>query len=482
MENNNENINNLTANGNDGKEILTFSLEDSIEASILHDSEGNIIDVNKKACKITGFSKEELIQQNLYEISQNYQENQILEDLKSHNSFPEFITTIITDENIKIVKESCLINIKGQKCILSVIHDITNLINVQRLLIEKELKYRALFDLNSDYSCFFDPEGKIIDANQAVLNDFNFNLEDIQGLTLSNLGLFHPEDESSQIIKKWIKDKKAISPLNNGKPLISRFLDRNGKTIWCQTYLMPVIIEGNLIGYQGISSDISEIKKAKIKLKKSLMEKELLLREIHHRVKNNMQIMSSLINMETQYIKDEKTLSTLKDSQNRIRSMSMVHEKLYQSQDLTRINVKDYIHSFLNDLFYSYNIPSSLIQLIVDVDDVNLNIETAMPCGLILCELVTNSLKYAFPDGRKGQVKVSFKLNDDRIHMTISDNGIGLPDRDYLKRDTLGLQLVKSLTGQLDGKLELDLLEGTEFRIIFKEAPYPTRIQKTVHS
>jgi two-component sensor histidine kinase len=211
------------------------------------------------------------------------------------------------------------------------------------------------------------------------------------------------------------------------------------------------------------------------KLKNSLAEKETLLREIHHRVKNNMQIISSLLSMETQYVKEEETVNVLKESQNRIRSMAMVHEKLYQSQDLTNINIRDYILSLVSDLFYSYHIQKDQITLVTDVDDIKLNLETAMPCGLIICELVSNSLKYAFPEKQKGKVEIILKLIGETMHLTISDNGIGLPSKDYLNEETLGLQLVQNLTNQLDGTIKLDLKQGTRFEIIFQESDYKTR-------
>lgn len=179
--------------------------------------------------------------------------------------------------------------------------------------------------------------------------------------------------------------------------------------------------------------------------------------------------------METQYVKEEETVNVLKESQNRIRSMAMVHEKLYQSQDLTNINIRDYILSLVNDLFYSYHIQKDQITLVTDVDDIKLNLETAMPCGLIICELVSNSLKYAFPERQKGKVEIILKLIGEMRHLTISDNGIGLPSKDYLNEETLGLQLVHNLTNQLDGTIKLDLKQGTQFEIIFQEAEYKTR-------
>ena len=226
-----------------------------------------------------------------------------------------------------------------------------------------------------------------------------------------------------------------------------------------------------------IATDVTEKKIATDKLKASVREKEILIQEIHHRVKNNMQIISSLLNLQSRYVEDEEAVDVLKESQNRVKSMAMIHEKLYQSEDLTQINFADYIQSLVSNLLYSYNIKRGNIKPVLEVDDVNLNIETAVPCGLIISELVSNSLKYAFPDGMKGEIFVSLKLVEEMYELIISDNGIGLPDNLDLKHiESLGLLLVTSLTEQIDGEIAIKSIMGTEFKIRFKELEYNERI------
>jgi two-component sensor histidine kinase len=181
------------------------------------------------------------------------------------------------------------------------------------------------------------------------------------------------------------------------------------------------------------------------------------------------------LNLQTQYVDDE-AVDVLKESQNRVKSMSIIHEKLYRSNDFTRINIADYINSLVNGLFHSYAIKDDQVTLKFDIDDIKLNIETAVPCGLIISELVSNSLKYAFPN-EKGEIKISLKEVYDKIELIISDNGIGLPDNlDIAKNDSLGLKLVNSLTNQIDGEIKLDRGQGTTYRIIFKELEYNKRI------
>ena len=223
--------------------------------------------------------------------------------------------------------------------------------------------------------------------------------------------------------------------------------------------------------------EIESRKNAENKIKLSLEEKNILLQEIHHRVKNNMQIISSLLNLQTRYVDDEEAVNVLKESQNRVRSMAMIHEKLYQSNDLSHINFVDYIQSLVSNLFYSYNIKNLQIKSILEIDDIRLNMETAVPCGLIISEIVSNSLKYAFPNEMHGEILVSLKSVEDGYELIISDNGVGLPEElDFDNNKSLGLILVKSLTEQIDGEITIHRNHGTEFKIRFKQLKYKERM------
>jgi PAS domain S-box-containing protein len=253
---------------------------------------------------------------------------------------------------------------------------------------------------------------------------------------------------------------------------------RNGKYIVIEIHSAKLVNDnGEIKGFQGIARDITEKTIATNKLKTSIKEKDILLQEIHHRVKNNMQIISSLLNLQIKHIKDDEAIDVLKESQNRVKTMAMIHEKLYQSNDFTRINITEYIENLINGLFYSYSIDQDEILSVINVDDVRLNIETAVPCGLIINELVSNSLKHGFPNRTKGQVYISLKFIDDKYELIIGDNGIGLPSNiDFKKTDSLGLQLVNNLVEQIDGEIELNKRSGTEFKIMFNELKYKSRI------
>lgn len=226
-------------------------------------------------------------------------------------------------------------------------------------------------------------------------------------------------------------------------------------------------------------TDITHRKEAEDQIKKSLEEKEVLLREIHHRVKNNMQVISSLLSLQFKYIKNRQYIEMLKESQNRIRSMALIHEKLYTSRDLAKIDFCDYIKNLTNDLLTCYGVDAGKIALKIDIQDVLLGVDSAIPCGLILNEIVSNSLKHAFPDGREGEIKIALRpIEENEMELIVSDNGIGIPkDLDFRNTESLGLQLITTLAeDQIHGKIELNRAEGTEFHIRFKEIKYKQRI------
>lgn len=212
-------------------------------------------------------------------------------------------------------------------------------------------------------------------------------------------------------------------------------------------------------------------KLAEKQIEVSLKEKETLLKEIHHRVKNNMQIVSSLLEYQTQYIKDKNVIDIFTESQNRIASMSLVHEKLYQSNDLAKIDFNEYINDLASNLFQSYVDKSRRITLDMNIETIQMDIDFAIPCGLIINELVTNSLKYAFPEDREGKIRIILRKTDEEMfELVIGDNGIGLPkDLDFRKTGSLGLHLVTILAeNQLHGEININKNTGTEFQIKFR--------------
>jgi PAS domain S-box-containing protein len=309
-------------------------------------------------------------------------------------------------------------------------------------------------------------DGIIVYANPKFEQIFGYESGELVGQHVSVVN-YEDEHTTAQAAYQAIaaainQDGEVTYEIHNVK--------KDGTSFWCRatTSVFGHPEYGNVL--VAIQQDITEQKQADEKIKASLKEKEVLLQEIHHRVKNNLGIVSGLLQMQCRRTKDPQATAILRDSQNRIASIALVHEKLYRSEELADIDFAQYIPDLTTHLFDSYNVSSQQIQLNIQVDDASLDIATAIPCGLIINELVSNALKYAFPDHRPGEIKVKFYQESDRqLTLIIRDNGIGLPtDFDSKKLNTLGLTLVQGLVKQLRGTLEINCQQGTEFKITFR--------------
>ncbi|MFN6539302.1 MAG: PAS domain S-box protein [Nostoc sp. EkiNYC01] len=284
-----------------------------------------------------------------------------------------------------------------------------------------------------------------------------------QHVSIVNYGGEHntPEDVNQAIRTAVFQHGEATYEVHN--------LKKDGTPFWCSatTSVFEHPEYGSVL--VAVQQDITEHKQAQEKIKASLKEKEVLLKEIHHRVKNNLGIVSSLLQMQCRRTQDPQVAAILRDSQNRIASIALVHEKLYRSDDLADIDFAQYIPDLTTHLFDSYNVSSSQIKLNIQVDNARLDIETAIPCGLIINELVSNALKYAFVGNREGEIEVKFYQEPEcTLILVVRDNGIGLPENfDSKKAKTLGITLVQGLVKQLRGKLEIDCHQGTQFKISF---------------
>ena len=336
---------------------------------------------------------------------------------------------------------------------------------------EKALKLaniynRSLVEVNLDPLVTIGLDGKITDVNSSLEAVTGYSRHELIGTDFSS---YFTEHDKAQ---KGYKEAFQKGSVRN-YPL--EIQNKNGTSI-------PVLYNattykdelGKVAGVFAAARDITELKKSEDKLKASLNEKELLIKEIHHRVKNNMQIISSLLSLQSNYINDDLTLQAFKESEGRIMAMSLVHESIYLSNNLSSINFENYAQRLVMGIITNYN--AQTITLKFDIGDITLNIETAIPCGLIITELVTNSLKYAFSKN-EGLISISFTRELDKLKLIVSDDGIGLPEHLlHEESDSLGLSLVKMLINQLGGDLQINNTNGTVFTIIFKELEYTKRV------
>ncbi|ADZ08661.1 signal transduction histidine kinase [Methanobacterium lacus] len=341
---------------------------------------------------------------------------------------------------------------------------------LQKRLAELE-RFRSLLDETNDHIFLLNiPSGKFSDVNKSASERFGLNSKEVPITSIHDL-VDKDEIEDFNELFNQLANKSQ-----DRKTFYSMFLDSGGIKI-------PVEISASTVNFGDelyivmVVRDITERKEAENKIKKSLEEKKVLLREIHHRVKNNMQIISSLLNLQTTYTNDENVVDILMESQNRVKSMAMIHEKLYQSTELARIDFRDYIYQLTMFLRQSYVYMNSSITIETEVDDIHLNIDTAVPCGLIINELVTNSIKHGFPNGMPGLIRVKLFESNGEYTLCVKDNGVGFPETiDFRNTDTLGLQLITNLVLQLDGTIDVIFDHGTEFKINFQPMEYIQRI------
>jgi two-component sensor histidine kinase len=263
--------------------------------------------------------------------------------------------------------------------------------------------------------------------------------------------------------KQW---KQAVEDVLKKKTMIHLEVKLENKDL---LFSIVHVIDASYVNIYGF--DITALKAAEEKITRSLKEKEVLLKEVHHRVKNNLQIISSLIHLQSKNIMDKSARRIFDESHKRVKSMALLHEKLYKNDDVARVDFKEYIHELVIHLFHFYAANSELVSYHVSVDRIDLSIDTAVPCGLIVTELVSNSLMHAFQGGRKGRILISMTCRSDKKYaLIIEDDGIGLPkDMDLGKVESLGLNLVTSLIEQLQGRVAVSREAGTRFEITFDE-------------
>jgi len=361
------------------------------------------------------------------------------------------------------------INYKGKLEVHSIVRDITERKITEKVLYENEQRLTSIYNTVGDVIMYLavEPAGqfRFISVNPAFTKITGLSQEMVVGRTVNEI--IH-EPSLMIVLEKY---QQAIE-----ENAIVRWEETSDyPTMWMtgEVSIAPVVnAKGTCTHLVGSVHDITERKVAEDQIRRSLEEKDVLLREIYHRVKNNMQIISSMLKLQSRHMEDEKYIDIFKETQNRVMSMSLVHEKLYKSKDLVKIDSRNYIKDLVKGLLQSYNINGVSVAANINNENIQFGIDLAIPCGLIINELVTNSLKHAFPDGREGEIRISLCLTDENmIELSVSDNGVGIPeDVDFRTTKTLGLHLVTILAqDQLSGEINLNRNNGTEFKIKFKD-------------
>jgi PAS domain S-box-containing protein len=343
--------------------------------------------------------------------------------------------------------------------VISIVRDVT----VQRAA---EARFRALLESAPDGIVVVDATGTIVIVNSQTERLFGYTRQELIGQPIEMLVPERQRDAHKGDRREYVEDPK-LRPMGAGRALTGR--TRDGREFPVEISLSPLVTDqGRMV--MSIVRDITERRRAEEIIQASLREKEALLKEIHHRVKNNLQVTSSLLRLQAGAIGNEAAREMFAETETRIRSMALVHEKLYQSTNLSRIDFADYLRSLGELLLRSSAIDPAHVTLDVSDGDIFLSIETAVPCGLIANELLSNALKHAFPNGRTGRIQVQLETGSDGwVAIDIRDDGIGLPKTfDMERNDTLGLHLVRGLVQQLDGTLNVERRNiGAAFRVAF---------------
>jgi PAS domain S-box-containing protein len=431
------------------------------------DRNGLILKVNLAGAKILGLTRDELINRAFIFLitpqSKKTFYNHCQEVMNSSQKKYCEIEILDPEKNPLAVSLDSVAVLNGEggfEEFRTILTDINNRKIIEKEIEESRNELQATIDAIPDILFEVDEEGRIYDYKASDTSMLFIPPEKFLDKTIREVLPSEAAEKCMQALKEAAEEGK-----HQGMTYQLKFPDK-------KRYFELSIAKktANQTRFIALARDITIRKTMEKELKKSLEEKELLLKEIHHRVKNNLMVMSGLLSLQSEYIKDKAALEVFKESQHRAQSMAMIHEHLYSSNDLKRINFGEYITTLTKELYLTYVNDSNSIALHLNIDNIMVDVNIAVPLGLIVNELVSNSMKYAFPGDMDGIITIDLHKALNELELVVSDNGVGLPkEMDYKNTDSLGMQLVNNLTSQIDGKIDLDTSKGTKFTIKFVE-------------
>lgn len=450
------------------EEMVYLAVEASPNGMVMTNSDGEIVMVNSASEKLFGYSRQELIGQSI--------EILVPEQFRFHH--PEFRLTYIKEsesrpmghgrdlyglhKNGKEFPVEVGLNPVETKSdgtfVLAVIVDISDRKQAEKMI-------HLAVEASPNGMVMTDHKGKIIMVNSTTEELFGYHRQEMIGKPIEILIPISHRDQHPELRRNFLEHSSKRG-MGHGRDLYG--LHKSGKEFPVEVGLNPIqIAEGTLVLASVI--DITTRKHQEEQLMAALKEKDLLLSEIHHRVKNNLQIIDSLLGMQSETVYDNTAITVLTESQNRVKSMALIHQILYQSQDFSRVDFSSFIDSLVNNLLVSYTPGTSRIKTKIETDEILIPINISIPLGLLLNELCTNAIKYAFPGNRSGTIQIKLQHhNSNQLLIRISDNGIGISDDfDIENTPTLGLQLVQLLSEQISAKLTIHRRNPTSFTLIF---------------
>lgn len=430
----------------------------------LMNKEGKIVEANEGMEHTFGYARQEIIGQNHTILSApgKFDEerfSKILHD--AHLGNPVKYNGWGRKKNGEVFPSEFLVNCGnyfGEEVYIIVERDVSENLRAEEALRNREQLFSELFHMAPIGIALLNHHTEIEMVNRAFEQIFGYEADEIKGLEIDKLII---PDETEVKIKKF--SKGDIS-----EELIGRRRTKSGEIKDMIIYYVPVNVDGKTVATYGIYVDITDRKRAEDELLSSLREKEVLLAEIHHRVKNNLAVITGLLELQSYSTDNENVRTILVESQMRIHSIALVHEKLYQSVDLSRIQIHNYIRDLTSIISKTYKDQCVPVSIMFDLDEVLLSVTQAIPCGLLLNEILTNSYKHAFDEQKTGQISIYFKEHGNDLVFSIRDNGIGLPERHKVQSThSLGMTLIKTLAKQLKASTNIRNEDGAVFEFTF---------------
>jgi PAS domain S-box-containing protein len=475
------------------------------------------VQVNTSLCQLLGYTAAELQGKTLHDFTHPqdlpkelpYLERIILGEIDSYNLEQRYLRKDGSSWWANLIVTVVRDDVGAILYTLGMVKDISDRKRSEQALFQSEERFRKIFESGPLGMAIIGFNQRIMKVNTMLCDMLDYDEASMSKLTLREIT--YPEDIE--------KDARQGKQLYYGKisqyQCEKRYIRKNGSLIWVLvSYSVMRDHNGKPINVLIAVRDITKQRQDQDFIKASLQEKEVLLKEIHHRVKNNLHVIANLLDLQAQNIEEEAIANLFVDSQNRIHAMALIHEQLYQSPTAGKISFNEYVENLTENLFQSYCFNVKQIEWQIEIEPVILNLETAIPCGLILNELVANSIKYAFPSCQSGQIYIRFKsisrddnsanirvglgenlseninhildlppvttnqIGDRQYELIIGDNGVGIPaEINWQQTTSMGLRLVRILSRQLEAKVELKRANGTMFRFVFRELNYKERFK-----
>jgi PAS domain S-box-containing protein len=448
------------------EQITRNIFDSSLDIIFASDNKEKITEFSPSAYKVFEYEKHEINKIKIKHLFADFdQYKSIIKQLDDRGFFSGEVLHIKKNGEVFVsyISASRIINELGEKLgYMGISRDISEIKKAEIKIIESEKRYRELFINLSDAIIIVNENNDILEMNPEASNLFGLQLKKERVINLYDF------IERKDIKKTRLKSKE-LRETGEIKGLEIDIIDAKARKKTVELSSNAVYVDGVFKGSRDILRDVTEKKIINDELRISLKQKEVLLKEVHHRVKNNLQVISSILNLQSSYVEDKKTLDILRESQNRVKSMSFIHENLYRTKDFNKIDFTEYIENLTKSMIHSYQYSENNISLILDLDNVLLSIDISIPCGLIINELLSNALKYAFPIKKTGTILISVKKQSNkRIQIIVEDNGVGYTKGlDSENEGSLGMLLVRTLIEQIDGKIELLKHSGTKYLITF---------------